>query len=334
MNVRRPAALLAALALSGGALGLLHCTANRDGVGPDNAARTAADPARAAASQPTVLRVGAWNIEWLGTPDSRYGPAKGRLQTFDDLADYIAFADVSILAVAEVAKDAESGAWKSERLAAALAAVGKRSGGDWDHVLFPATSGRNQLVGVAWDRKRVRPVGRAWPLPVSQSRSAADKPLWSRPPYAQKFSAGPGQTDFVVVPLHMKSDSGGDFAAHRGEEAAALAAVMDAARETMADGDWLLIGDSNCGEHSEPAIAALSGAGFVDLNGADIATHVRWGALDRAFVPADQPEFGRKLWVLSDDYRAARGMTADDFRVRLSDHYMVVTEITIAADDD
>jgi hypothetical protein len=334
---RNPFALLAVLTLAAGIALFSRCTADRTRPQADESARPAGDAAareEAAASQPATLRVGAWNIEWLGTPDSRSGPARGHAQSSQDLADYIAFADVSVLALAEIAKSSDGGAWKSEVLGAALAQVGKRTGGDWEHILFPAQSGRNQLVGVAWDRKRVTSVGRPWPLPVAQKQSAAGKPLWSRPPYAQKFSTGPGRTDFVVVALHMKSDTGGDFAEHRGEEAAALVATLASARETMSDADWLFIGDSNCNEHSEPAIAALTSAGFIDLNGSDVATHVRWGALDRAFVPAGQPEFGREFFVIRDEYLAARRMTPEDFKVRLSDHFMVVTVVAGAADDD
>ncbi|HNB59115.1 MAG TPA: hypothetical protein PK308_02300, partial [Phycisphaerales bacterium] len=39
---------------------------------------------------PDVLVLGTWNIEWLGKPDQRSGPARGGAQSPEDLADYIA----------------------------------------------------------------------------------------------------------------------------------------------------------------------------------------------------------------------------------------------------
>lgn len=286
----------------------------------------------ATAASHAPIRVGAWNIEWLGTPESRSGPAKGVAQTADDLAEYIAAARVDILGLEEIGASEHADPPSSDTLAAAFDAVSRRGGGHWRHRLFPARSGRNQLCGVAWNERRVTPVGAPRVATEPSAQSAQGKPLWSRPPWGQTFSAGDGLTDFVVVVVHMKSDYGGDFAEHRAGEAATLARDIRAA---FSDGDLLIIGDANCDTHSEPAVAALEQAGFVDLNRADAATHLRYGALDRAFVTAAQPEFAARTFeVHSDAFLEQHALTRDDFKRRFSDHFMVITTIAVLADDD
>lgn len=293
---------------------------------------------RSAAAPPAPIRIGAWNIEWLGTPGSRSGPAKGHAQAAEDLADYIATAGVSILGVEEIAEtDAaappEGSGWVARTnatLRAAFEIVEARGGGSWRHQLYPARTGRNQLCGLAWNAARVTAVGA--PVPVTLSDPDAGATVWSRPPYAQMFSAGDGLTDFAVVVVHMKSNYNGDFSQQRAREADELVAAL---AQTVADPDVLIIGDANCGSHAEPAVTKFEQAGFVDLNAADTPTHIRYGPLDRAFVPRGQPEFAASgFQVLREEYLSARGITEPDFKVRFSDHFMVVTELAVGPDDD
>ncbi len=278
------------------------------------------------------LRIGAWNIEWLGQPENRSGPARGYQQTPEDLADYILAARVDVLGLAEIEQDDPAGGMTNSILGAALERVGAQSGGSWQHRLFPARSGRNQLCGIAWDRTRVVAVGEPVLIPTPQRDSSQGRPLWSRPAWGQVFSCGPGLTDFVVVMVHMKSDYGGDFAEHRGEEAYWLLAGLPRA---IHDPDILIVGDLNCNDNEEPAIRRLVAGGFVDLNAADQPTHWRYGPLDRVLVPTGQPEFAEAGFeVLAGPYLEARGLSAEDFKVRFSDHFLVVTEIPVQADDD
>src|SRR3954447_18746212 len=55
---------------------------------------------------PAVLRLGSWNIENLGSPGSRRGPGQGKLQDPRDLAKYIRYARVDLLALQEITADA------------------------------------------------------------------------------------------------------------------------------------------------------------------------------------------------------------------------------------
>lgn len=298
---------------------------------PAPATAPAAVPAPIAA--PASIRVGAWNIEWLGSPERRSGPAENHAQAPAALAEYILESKVDILGLAEIAQNVEDRPGTNATLTAALQLVEQQTGGKWQHRLFPARSGRNQCCGIAWDTTRVTSVDEPCPITQPEQASLQGKPLWSRPPYALTFSAGEGLTDFVVIVIHMKSDYGGDFSHHRAEEAVHL--VIDLPG-TIQDGDVIVIGDSNCATHGEPAVAAIeTGGGFIDLNADDTPTHWTYGALDRAFVPQDQPEFADRYFeVFGDSFINAHGLSVEQFKVDYSDHFMVITEVAILPDDD
>ena len=302
----------------------------------DSAADSASDGAHSSVSAESgqQIRIGAWNIEWLGSPESRSGPAKHIAQKPEALADYIKAGHVAVLAVEECAVTEESPMLQNETLRAALNQINQQTGSRWSHRLFPARSGRNQNVGVCWDARAVTPIGEPILVTPAEGESSQGKPLWSRPAWAQKFSAGDGLTDFYVIPMHLKSDYQGKFDAHRAEEARELIAQLPQ-RISDGDHDIIIAGDSNADTHNEPAVEALVGAGFVDLNARDTSTHVRYGALDRIFVPADQPEFkGRVFEVLSENYRSAKGLSSEAFKKYYSDHFMVITTIVVMPDDD
>ena len=287
---------------------------------------------RLAADQHKPIRVGAWNVEWLGMPERRSGPAKGHRQSPEALAEYILAADVDILGLEEIKIDSDDGSDTNSLLSSALEIVEQQRGGHWQHRLFPTTYGRDQCTGVAWDSTRVAPIGEPRIVTDPDRKSTQSKTIWSRPPRGWLFSAGDGLTDLVVIVIHMKSNYGGDFAEHRGEEAHCLVADLPAAFD---DPDVLIIGDANCSAHGEPAVATICEAGFVDLNARDVETHWRYGPLDRAFVPADQPEFVRRQFeVLSGSFFAAHDLRVTDFKVSYSDHFMVITEVDVREDDD
>ncbi|MFN0135614.1 MAG: endonuclease/exonuclease/phosphatase family protein [Phycisphaerae bacterium] len=312
-------------------------TAASDPHASENAAAPASvDESGAAVPRSTggerTVRIGAWNIEWLGTPGSRSGVAKNVAQKPDALAAYIEAARVDVLALSEIATTDDGPPPTNETLRDAFALIDQRTGSRWRHVLLPARSGRNQNTGIAWNERVVQPIGKPVLLTPDKEESGQDKPLWSRPAYGQLFSAGDGKTDFLVIPIHMKSDYGGKFDAHRADEARELVSQLPS---RVTDGDIIIIGDSNADTHDEPAIGVLAGPGLADLNNRDVSTHVRYGALDRVFIPVSQPEFkGRVFEVLSDEFRSRHGLSSDDFKRYYSDHYMVITSIAIGADDD
>lgn len=281
------------------------------------------------------LRVGSWNIEWLDNPAMRSGPAKGVQQSAEDLADYIGASGVSVLALQELATNAPDGSSTSDTLNAALAILNRDGDHRWRHVIFP--SSRNQNVGVAWDELAVTALSdtAGHSIPLDRAASADGGALWSRPPRALYFTAGVGLTDFVIIPIHMKSNYGGDFSERRAAEARALAAALPEIESTFADHDVFIIGDTNSPHHTDESIRAFEAAGLIDLNAGDAVTYWRGSSLDRALVPAAQPEFASPGFVVFfDEFAGPRGIDLNDFKVRWSDHRMVVFTLRVMADDD
>lgn len=283
------------------------------------------------AAQRGPIRVGARNVEWLGSPERRSGPARDQARTAADLAEYILAGDVDILGLEEIKIDTEDGSNTNTLLSVALGIVEGKRGGHWQHRIFPTHRGRDLCCGIAWDSTRVTPIDEPRIVTDPNTRSSQGSMLWVRPPRGLRFSAGEGLTDFVVVVIHMKADYRGKFAQHRAEEAQHLVSDLP---EVFGDPDVMIIGDANCA-HAEPAVATITAVGFVDLNAHDLETHWRYGALDRAFVPREQPEFARQCFeVLSDSFFSTHHVTRELFKLKYSDHFMVITEVDVMKDDD
>lgn len=292
------------------------------------------------------IRVGSWNIEWLGKPEDRSGAGQGVAQDPSDLADLIVTSRVAVLGVCEVVSNISGRPIRSRELESTIDSIKKKTGDVWQYVLYPGRNDGDQLTGAMWNPRVVtaetasdQPFDTAkdtpWAVPVGRGRSSQGSGLFNRPPHAMKFSAGKGKTDFVVVVLHLKADYNGDFAQHRREEADVLVSALPAVRKQFHDEDILLVGDTNCTGDHEPAIIALEKAGFFDLNALHRATHWRGGSMDRELVPASQPEFAAHTFeVISDSYMSKRGIDAREYKRRFSDHFMVVGTIKVMADDD
>jgi hypothetical protein len=304
------------------------------------ASTTKAPPAADAAS----IRIGSWNIEWLNNANFRSMPARGIRQTPEDLADYIEASGVSVLALQEIVStgamivDATDESYHypvNGTLLEVASILRDRTGQRWRHTLFPST--RDQNVGVMWNSGAVTLKSTIEGEVVPLDRAAFDDgdELWSRPPRALFFMTGDGLTDFVIIPVHMKSNYGGDFSARRTDEARALAAALPEIARTFNDHDVFIIGDTNSPHHTDESIRAFEDAGLIDLNAGDASTYWRGPSLDRALVPADQPEFASPGFeVFFDGFAGPRGIDLDDFKVRWSDHRMVVFTALIMPDDD
>lgn len=312
----------------------------------DSASKVGTAGARASETRSDqTVRLGAWNIEWLGKPSERSGLGQGTAQAVGDLVDYIVTAKVSLLAVEEIVGRSGADGPRSNELDAVVTQLKARTGQAWRYVLFPGRSDDAQLTGLMWDTGVATPLNpgdrpdegdpKPTRLPVKSGKSSQGSGLWNRPPHAMKFSLGNGKTDLVLIVVHMKADYQGDFAAHRAEEAETLAGCLPGVRKTLSDQDVVVLGDTNMTRPDEAAEKTMVGAGLHDLNRKAESTHWRGGATDRIFVPEAQPEFAeRKFEVMSDRYLEAKRWDPRDFKRRLSDHYMIVATIRVMEDDD
>ena len=271
-----------------------------------------------------TVQIGSWNIQNLGAREWGQEPA--------ELADEIRRSAVDILALQEIHDDDGQDKTRSNGKFDKIIAHLNETDPGWRYELYPRreTDETVRHLGVAWNERRVRKNGEPWRVPVKYD----DGRSWRRQPYAVSFQAGEGHTDFVLVPLHMKSNRGGveRAAKVRAGEARALVAQLESIRQHFQDQDLILLGDTNMLESEEAGLRLFGEADFIDLNAADENTYtsVRYGdsPFDRILVPKGQPEFAESRFGV---------MTPDDPRQhvrRLSDHYLIYTTIRVLADDD
>lgn len=269
------------------------------------------------------VRIGSWNIEHLGSRQYGQHPLA--------LAQHILLAGVDVLALQEIYDtDGDASARTNERLDEVVEVINRHDGQDWTYILFPKRDPHetHQLVGVAWNRERVQ-LRDEMKIPVEYGSPET----WKRHPYAVKFQVADGKTDFVMIPVHMKSNFNGEDIGRqtRAAEAAALVATLDQVRQTMDDDDVIIIGDTNCVEAAEDALGLYDDAGFRDLNDDDAITYRKGqyaSPFDRILIPRGQAEFRFSYqYVLSPT-------DPNRHRRRLSDHFVVVAAITVMDDDD
>ena len=280
---------------------------------------------------PRYIHVGSWNIQHFGQHDDDNDENEFAI------AEHLEMAGVDVLALQEIYVT-DMATFTNIHLDKALALVREHTGHDWKYKLFQnrRRDDDSQLCGIAWNDSRVKNTKGPFRIPVKRKVevNGEDYWLWDRKPHAMKFSAGPGRTDIVVVPLHMKAntDSRSVVLRKRHEEVKSLMENLDLIRTEMeSDEDIIFLGDTNCTGRSEQAIQEFIRHGFEDLNEDDIATFVRSNApFDRIFVPAP-PD--RKAFRFSRQYilRSASPLSHKRF---LSDHYIIKTTVKIRRDDD
>lgn len=304
------------------------------------------------------LRIGAWNIQHLGVKAQK--PA--------DLADYIHASRVDVLALEEIHDDAQKktedpakAPWNNTTLTDTLKLLNqKQPGADWQYLLTDpdADNTRVQMTGVLWNGSRVTLKNRI-KLQVPGGIHAHTPPpendpltLWTRRPEAFFFAAGKPdakRTDFALVPLHMKSNSDNEKIAGvgpdmRAKEAAQLAAALPALKKQLgtSEEDIILLGDTNANEDAENAMFAKAWPTYRDLNPGTFNTYRHPGfppgeALDRIFLPKDQPEFPTATkQKVHGPYAPAGEQQAwfEDHYKRRSDHLLIWCDIQVLADDD
>ena len=283
------------------------------------------------------IRVGAWNIETLGTPQNRDYRRKRKSHGFGvardpgELASEIRKLTLDMLVVTEIDDTAQQEARRGNQiLDHTLVILNQTAGYDWTYVLFPKYGyyAHSQLTGVAWNRKRISQRGDWYRVELGERTSRFWE--WDRHPHAIAFSRGAGRTDFVVIPIHMKAGRSGKAIDQRRVEAHALVATLEDIKAHFNDDDLILIGDFNMTHAHEGAGSVYRDAGLVDLNAKDAPTHAAGLALDRVYVPSNPLFEGLSQFSVASP---ANTKTAG-FRRRLSDHWPIVLEFEDKPDDD
>ena len=307
---------------------------------------------------PTLLaediRIGAWNIEWLGFPDKRGKPGKDVAQDPADLAGYIAQAKIDVLSLEEIGVDHDKAPWTSSHLQEILDELKSKHGQAWEYVLFAKAHypqgtedfvTRGQHIGLAWRSDKAKLVGSPYSVSVGASETYGIK-FWERRANAVKLSFGEGKTDVVFVPVHLKSNRNDANPTdetftqkQRQAETKTFADQLRVLKEHFKDEDIVLLGDTNILADEDETPRQLTDAGLVDLNHMDQGTTAAWGQgyssapFDRIFVPAHQPEFSKSVqWI----HRTKNDTDEEikDFKKRFSDHYLISCDIVLGNDDD
>ncbi|MFM9962115.1 MAG: hypothetical protein ACKV2Q_12915 [Planctomycetaceae bacterium] len=283
-----------------------------------------------------TIRVGAWNIEWLGVAANRTGTGKNVAQKPKELAKYLTESGVAVLALEEICDDdGDDDTMENKTLNDTFAKLNEGGVAEWKYELYPKkdADGVNQLnqhVGLAWNAKKVTKQGDAYRPPVDDFH--ADYNLLERGVWAVKFSAGNDKTDFVLIPLHLKSNRGGPAVTsqQRAVEAGRITAILAHIEAQFDDKDIVLLGDINALNGAEPVVEKFADSGFRDLNSADEPTYHSGAPFDRIFVKENQDEFAdSELTVFREPDR-----TDAEHRMQLSDHFMVICDFKVTADND
>ena len=201
------------------------------------------------ARAPATLQIGSWNIQNLGAREWGQEPA--------ELADEIRRSGVDILALQEIHDDDGQTETRTNGKFDKIIARLNESDPGWRYELYKRRESdeTERLLGVAWNHRRVQKAGEPLRIAVKYD----DGRSWRRQPYAVPFQVGAGRSDFVLIPLHMKSNSGGVPRATkvRAGEARALVAQLEVIRQHFNDQDLILLGDTNMLEAGESGLRLL-----------------------------------------------------------------------------
>jgi len=268
------------------------------------------------------IHVGSWNIE-------HFSKRGGREENIYALAEHIEMASLDVLALQEVYVTHMNGdARRNEHIDGVLRLLKEHTGDEWDYEIFEnrQADDEEQLCAITWNTSVLTKVA-TFRIPVKTRHGNLS--LWDRTPHAVKFRHE-NRTDFVVIPLHMKSNYGGATKAKRvrHREAETLIDNLEKVRQELDDLDIILIGDTNCLGSDERALRLITESGFEDLNEADTRTFVSGAPFDRIFIPED-----RKVFRYSRQYIMVAA-NPDDHDRYLSDHYLAKTVLKILRDDD
>ncbi|MBE2181751.1 MAG: hypothetical protein IAE97_14910 [Chthoniobacterales bacterium] len=179
----------------------------------------------------TPLRIGAWNLEHLG---SRNDPPRTD-EDMQAIADFIRGLNVQVLGVCEI------------NGAAPLKDIIRRLGPEWKFVL--GTSGKlgseGQIApGVLWDDSRVEMVSAGELSELRESTSSGT--LFHREPVVAAFRDRAGGPDFRMVVVHLKAGrTEDDFKRREGELSALRKFLQELTTDPDEDNDIVVVGDFN-----------------------------------------------------------------------------------------
>ncbi len=276
-------------------------------------------------SKPFV-RVGTWNMDYW-EPHKLCG-AKAKLP--ENMAEYIADANVDVLAMLEVSSSGTNklGELTSASLDKVFSSLNKITSEEWKYRIFKNKTDFNLRVGIAWNEQKIEMVA-DYLVPVKHKVETPKMRLWVRPPHAIKFSVKNSSTEFIVIPIHHKSNREGDCSEKRYFESCELARAIPKIKEVLKN-DNIIITGRIFENHSEIGATKYINAGLIDLNPDDKITAYNRMSLGRIYVSQGKPEFAKRNFdVLEKKWLDKNNLNYRDFRKLYSDYYLFSTDIII-----
>lgn len=210
----------------------------------------------ASINDPSAIRVGTWNLEWLGTPDRRRGSKEsGRSQAeLELIAETIdTKLELDVVVLNEI--NLQSPQWKA--LSKALGKRGFRT--------YSPSPRADQETAIAYRSSRIKTTGATRALDNGDIRVGPCRSGVRRPIVA---SLRAGEFDFTVIGVHFRSQrpsecGGDDFPEEVREQEVKriLAEIAKGQRKGKIDKDVIITGDFNV-ESSDPSLRAFTKEGL------------------------------------------------------------------------
>jgi endonuclease/exonuclease/phosphatase family metal-dependent hydrolase len=279
----------------------------------------------ALAQTPASLRIGTWNLEFLGaTGNFRNNLPPRTAADHAAIGKKLVELGVAVVAVQEINDDAT------------LQQVANGAGPTWRTVLGQSGSwddGKTaQHSGFVYDSAVLELLfaEEVHTLP----REFGGKPIFHRVPLTAAFRHRSSGADFRLVTVHFKAGQKADDQHKRRGEAEALAGWLEALRTVPnEDPDVLLLGDFNSTYGTEPQLRLEQGGGFQYLVPATPGPTIMHFAepIDQIVAAAGCAELRRDSMQIDNDCDA---MPKERWRQTYSDHFPVTVELLLSSDDD
>lgn len=271
-----------------------------------------------------ALRIGTWNLEFLGAA----GNFRNNLPPRDP-EDYAAIGKqvrdlgVAVLAVQEICG------------AAPLQQVAAGAGPQWRSML--GTSGgwddgkTSQQIGFLYDEAAVELLGAAELLHLPREQDGT--PIFHRVPVTAAFRHRSSGVDFRIVTVHLKAGKKDLDETKRRLEATELQKWLSSLAQGQEDQDIVLLGDFNSTYGTAPQTVLEQGGAYQYLAGAErVPTIMHFPEpIDQVVVNAQCRELERSSYRVHSDLG---GLSKDAWRKIYSDHFPVTVTITVAHGDD
>lgn len=267
------------------------------------------------------LRIGTWNLEWLGI-DDRGGLPPREAADYQKLGEKVRSLGVAVLAVQEIGGEAP------------LQKVAAAAGPAWQVVLGTTggIEGKPQNVGFLYDSRAVDLLQAEELLQLPREQEGL--PIFNRVPVTACFRVRATGFDFRAVTVHLKAGQKAPDETKRRLESTLLHDwIVDLQSAAGEDQDIVVLGDFNSTYGTDPQRALERGGSLQYIVPKTATPTIMHFAepIDQVAVARAFDELERASFTVHSDFG---GLTKDAWRKTYSDHFPVTVAIAAAGDTD